>query len=44
MLTGDNGTTAHQIAKKCLMITNKMRLYRVKDDIDELKSELKIIN
>ena len=44
MLTGDNGTTAHQIAKQCLMVTNKMRMYRVNDDIDELKSELVMIN
>lgn len=26
------------------MITQKMKLYRVKDDVDELKTELMIIN
>ena len=36
MLTGDNGTSAHQIAIQSMLINPKMKFYRVKDDVDAI--------
>jgi len=44
MVTGDNGSTALAICLQCKMVTPKMLLHRVVDDVDELKNELTKIN
>jgi magnesium-transporting ATPase (P-type) len=44
MVTGDNGTTAHQIAKQCLMVTPRMKLYKLGDDEDKLEDNLTAYN
>lgn len=44
MVTGDNGTTAHQIAKQCQMVTPRMKLYKIGDDEERLENDLKNFN
>lgn len=44
MVTGDNGTTALTISNQCQLVKPTMRLHRVKDDEDQIKTELIKLN